>query len=334
MFSIAYIIPYFGKLPNGFDVWLKSCERNPTVDWLLFTDDGGSSSRAYHYPKNVHVTYMTFEQMREKIQACFDFQISLEKPYKLCDFKPTYGEVFKEELKGYDFWGFCDLDLIWGNIRKFMTDDVLSKYKRIGQQGHSMLFRNEAAINCVYRTVLPTVNYQDILSDSASRAFDENGLRMIYSELGIETFYEINFAHLFKYDANFYVGLLPNSEDYKNWRQVFTWKDGCLERKYLHEGEVHSEEFMYVHYWRRPLTWRIESSRSMEELLLYPDVVTNHLPEKLDYKTIKHLGRKKPVQFYMKSLWMNRHKITVEKIKNNIQAAIRTNQRKKTDNYR
>lgn len=41
--------------------------------------------------------------MKERIQRIFDFPISLERPYKLCDYKPSYGEVFKDELAGYDF---------------------------------------------------------------------------------------------------------------------------------------------------------------------------------------------------------------------------------------
>ena len=34
-------------------------------------------------------------------------------------------------MVGYDFWGHCDMDLIWGDIRNFITEDVLSKYDKI-----------------------------------------------------------------------------------------------------------------------------------------------------------------------------------------------------------
>jgi len=26
------------------------------------------------------------------------------------------------------FWGYCDIDLIFGNIRAFMTDELLNEY--------------------------------------------------------------------------------------------------------------------------------------------------------------------------------------------------------------
>ena len=57
MFSIVFICPYFGKLPKGqFPLWLKSCENNPTIDWIIFTDD----RTRYNYPKNVKVTYILY----------------------------------------------------------------------------------------------------------------------------------------------------------------------------------------------------------------------------------------------------------------------------------
>ena len=43
---------------------------------------------------------MTFESLRNRIQKLYDFKISLEKPYKLCDYKPAYGEIFKPEISG------------------------------------------------------------------------------------------------------------------------------------------------------------------------------------------------------------------------------------------
>jgi hypothetical protein len=30
----------------------------------------------------------------------------------------------KDYLKGYDFWGFGDLDLVYGDIRAFLTERV------------------------------------------------------------------------------------------------------------------------------------------------------------------------------------------------------------------
>ena len=62
MKSICYIVPYFGKLPSGFQLWLMSCKMNPTIDWLIFTDD----KTEYDYPENVKVNYCTFDDIRKR----------------------------------------------------------------------------------------------------------------------------------------------------------------------------------------------------------------------------------------------------------------------------
>lgn len=108
MKTIAFILPYFGKLPNNFDLWLKSCRYNETIDFLVFTDD----KTAFKYPKNVKVFYCSFQEIKVRIQENFQFKINIEKPWNLSLFKPAYGQIFKEELKDYDFWGYCDADLM------------------------------------------------------------------------------------------------------------------------------------------------------------------------------------------------------------------------------
>ena len=108
MKSIAYLVPYFGKLPAGFKMWLLSCAANETIDWILLTDD----RTVYNYPNNVKVHYCTYDSIKERIQNNFDFPIVISKAWKLCDFRPAYGEIFSDELKTYDYWGHCDMDLI------------------------------------------------------------------------------------------------------------------------------------------------------------------------------------------------------------------------------
>lgn len=155
---------------------------NPTVDWLLFTDD----RTKFNYPPNVKVTYCTFEDIKNKAQACFDFPIVLNRPYKLCDYKAAYGDIFKNELTGYDYWGMCDLDLVWGNIREFLTDEILEKYDRIGNQGHSTLFKNNPDVNLRYKKCIDgLLNYREVYTSEKSFCFDESGLDAIYNAYGI-----------------------------------------------------------------------------------------------------------------------------------------------------
>ena len=177
MKSICYIVPYFGKLPENFQLWLLGCKFNPTVDWIIYTDD----RRKFDYPQNVKVKYCSFEEIKKRIQSFYDFKVDLSRPWRLALMKSAYGEIFKDDLTGYDFWGYCDIDLMWGNIRAFYTDKVLQKYERIGYQGHSTLFPNDAKLNLQYRTIIPDhLNYIDVFSGKCDFSWDESGMNMVY----------------------------------------------------------------------------------------------------------------------------------------------------------
>ena len=60
--KVAFIVPYFGRFPSNFQLWLNSCAWNSDFYWLVFTDD----RTCYNYPKNVSITYLTFEEMQKK----------------------------------------------------------------------------------------------------------------------------------------------------------------------------------------------------------------------------------------------------------------------------
>ena len=310
MKRIAYIIPYFGKLPINFPLWLVSCGKNPTVDWLLFTDD----YTAYNYPANVKVSYLSFEEMRDKIQKVFDFPITLDKPWKLCDYKVAYGEIFHNELEGYDFWGHCDIDLLWGNIRIFLNDDILNSYEKIGDQGHSTLYKNNEIVNARYRIPIEGIpSYKQIFSSSKAFAFDENVICDMYKALGVPYFNETIYAHLNKYESSFYLGHMTKEDAYKNRYQIFIWKDGKLIRYYLKGNDVHEEQFMYIHFWCRPITYEIDNCSDDKRYIIYPDVVKEYNGQ-VSARLIRHYGHQNKLKFLAKALYRNRKKITLKRI--------------------
>lgn len=111
MKSIVLILPYFGKFNEYFSLFLNSCKYNKTINWLIYTDD----KRQFSYPPNVKVIYCTFSDFKKRIERNFQFNISLDAPYKLCDFKPAYGEALQQDIEEFNFWGHCDCDLIFGD---------------------------------------------------------------------------------------------------------------------------------------------------------------------------------------------------------------------------
>ena len=106
--KIALICCYFGKLPQYFPFFCKTFAMNKDMDLFLFTDCSTDVET-----QNIHVVPMSFDALCAKIQSHFKFEIVLDRPYKLCDYKPTYGVVFEELLTPYAYWGYCDLDNVY-----------------------------------------------------------------------------------------------------------------------------------------------------------------------------------------------------------------------------
>lgn len=312
-YSIAFVLPYFGHLPSNFDLWLKSCEKNATIDFLIFTDD----NTKFYYPSNVKVHIISFEELKNRIQLIYDFDVLIDCPWRLSLFKPAYGDIFKNELSKYDYWGYCDADLMWGDIRKFVTDEILEKYDRIGTKGHASIYRNTPEVNARYKIIASnTANYKDVFSGRASYSFDENGMDEIYDLLNVPYYFRPNFAHLEKFESGFYLKRLPKEKLYTNKYQVFLWESGHLYRLCLDHENIVKTEYMYIHFFCRPMKYYF-GSRECNRYIIYPDVVKPYSQEVTQY-FIKKKGTQGKFKFLLKMIWFNRNKINVHKILKNI----------------
>ncbi|WP_143461884.1 DUF6625 family protein [Levilactobacillus enshiensis] len=287
--KMAFVIPYFGKFNNYFQLFLNSCKHNSDVEWFIFTDDRDN----YVYPENVRVVYMSFSDMQRKFQEKFDFPLSLDYPYKLCDFKPSYGYVFEDYLKGYDAWGYCDTDLIWGNISRFITPSLLKEYDKIGDLGHCTLIKNTFKNN---RAFMLPINgdrvYKRVFSVNHNNSFDEeysNSINNIFEEHNLKIFPISKFiANIYTKSSNFKLTFLDKNRKYKiekKSKNVFVWHQGRLVRFVKTASSVDSQDFMYIHMQSRKMKVELDSFDRYKiipnvfEKLEVQDVTSNTFPK-------------------------------------------------------
>tara|TARA_Y100000310_G_scaffold162471_1_gene162463 strand:- start:141 stop:995 length:855 start_codon:yes stop_codon:yes gene_type:complete len=153
MKKTCIIAAYFGDLPYYFPLWEESAQANPEINWLIFTDKEKSRE-----DKNIKYVNTTLKDISKLASKKLDEEINLKKPYKICDLRPAFAVVFDEYLKGYDFWGHCDLDVIWGDIKKFLgmsyvwENDIITADRR-RLCGPFCLFKNEEKTNSIYKQI-------------------------------------------------------------------------------------------------------------------------------------------------------------------------------------
>lgn len=243
--KIKFIICYFGKWPIWFPGFLLSCKHNEDIDWLFFTD----CKIPKEYPSNVKFEKCSIDFISELASKKLKFKVKITKPYKLCDLKPAYGLVFEDYLESYDFWGHCDIDIIFGDIRKFITNDILAQNDIISSfkkrtSGHFTLFKNNHSINNIF---LKLDNYHININLEKNLMIDERAMTQ-YLKKHINEYkiswntWLFNFPHDFleENDNKTPGRLTPNCGP---WH----WEKGKI---YIDNSEV-----MYLHFmtWKRSL---------------------------------------------------------------------------------
>lgn len=133
------ICPFFGQLPEFFFEWKESAE----------------TLKKYGYD-----IYFT-QSLREFDARCFKAfgftSAIIAGTGKLWDYRCAFGELFAEEIKGYDYWGHTDFDVVYGNIYHFMPDDLIKDFDIITDEknyigGHWTLYKNDPKINSLFRS--------------------------------------------------------------------------------------------------------------------------------------------------------------------------------------
>lgn len=265
MKKIIIIIPYFGEFPNYFQLFLNSCKKNRTINWAIITDN----DEEYVYPPNVMVVRDTFDNIRARIKDRFDFNPSIDSVHKLCEYKPAYGFLFPEIVKDYDYWGYGDVDLIYGDLRTFLKDDVLS-FDKVFTLGHFTLIKNTIECNEMFMQEIDgELLYKKAFQSSKNFNFDED----FQDKVNINSIFRKNNKKIFdvSYAADIYTKSSDFRLDFSNGKierrleSFFIWSDGHLYRYQKKKGTVEKKEYMYIHLQKR----RMKLVDGIKEYRLY-----------------------------------------------------------------
>jgi hypothetical protein len=160
MLKKLLISPFFGQYPSWIDKYRQNCRKLKKYGWDFLI------------PHNLD----KFSQLiKEKLGI--NPHIT-EGTCKASDFRPALGLILADYIKGYDFWGYTDLDCIYGRLDKFITDDLLTNcdiYSNdIGQMcGPMSLYRNIPEVNNLFKQ---HPHWQSIMESIKHHAFDEQGM--------------------------------------------------------------------------------------------------------------------------------------------------------------
>jgi hypothetical protein len=171
--SVCLVACYLGPLPGWINQYLLSCAYNPSIDFLICTDQADFPAA----PPNVRVKQLSESSFNALATNTIGVNVRLSHSRKLCDFKPTYGHLFEEFLKNWDYWGYTDLDVVYGDIRRFLSVAKLQQFDVFTARkeflvGHFTLFRNNSRMRMLYQQ---GADYQATLQSRRMLSFSECG---------------------------------------------------------------------------------------------------------------------------------------------------------------
>lgn len=294
MNKCVFILPYFGQFPEYFNIFLRSCATNTKYDWVIFTDD----KTEYKYPSNVRVIYLTFDELRVKFEEKLSSDISLPKPYKLCDFKPTYGYVLSEYVEGYEYWGHCDCDLIFGDLNRILTPLLEEGYDKLFAAGHLTIYKNNYENNTRFMSDYHGRSlYKEFLTVPEICWFDEDWKTDNIHTLFLQKNKKVYCDSLAcnpsgKYARFVQRNYIPSEHRYveeKYKKALYLWTNGRVIRQFEEGNALVTEEFLYMHFQHRNMELK-DSALTCNYVQIIPnkfislDKVPNNLEE---WKAIK-----------------------------------------------
>ena len=173
MKKILKIIPYFGKLPSMWFLYLDSLRRNDFLQVLFITD----IKIEHELPKNITILNCSFDDFYKKVEEKLQLKIEAKIPYKICELKPALGYIFSEYLKDYEYWAYGDIDLIYGNLPRFLKKpfaenaDIIS-FREDWLSGAFTIVKNIPQLNELF---LQSPDFKKVLNNPKYQNFDECG---------------------------------------------------------------------------------------------------------------------------------------------------------------
>lgn len=264
MNSCVFIICWFGILPKCFEIWLKSVERNPQFDFLIITD----AEYAKSLPTNVKIKKYSLIRFKEDAEKILKTEISIEKAYRICDFRPMYGLIFKDDINKYEYWGYCDLDLVFGNLENILPQSQILNYEAIFNGGHFTLIKNIEKMNTLFMKKGSLFYYKKVVKNNAIYAFDETtGIQRIAKANGISALWGISYV-----DADSRYSQLISRMDKTNPKyQVYYWDKGDLYRAKYEDGKCAYQKLGYIHLQKRSLEFLDDDVINADEFWIEPN---------------------------------------------------------------
>lgn len=141
-FSVALLVVFVGdSLPIWINAFLLSAinSQNDTIfTWYIFLVHNQTTQHTQQIDTfgNIRIVHISKSELYYRLSTLYESSIPIsffEKAfdswsYSLVEYKPCFGKLFEDYIHNYTHWGYADIDLLPGNLDKFVNFDILEKF--------------------------------------------------------------------------------------------------------------------------------------------------------------------------------------------------------------
>lgn len=269
---------YMGKMSYSFTpLTFESMRWNPQVHFTIINVIEDGSNQADHTLAlanemkiaNLEIKVVTMSQLRTRVQERLNITVPFDSSwyYKLCDYKPVLAYLFPESfnrpagLEPYKFWGYGDLDVVWGNFSRyahwFQGDYPFVVSGWFGTTGAAAFYINEPYTINLF---MSDPKFVPLLADKSYHNLDEGGTQTNEKDVVDQGSHAISWMQK-KYQADHQLK--------QNYGKV--WQDHC----FLDQGDSQD--------WAGPVAWVKGNLRVVKGSAVFPpgrELLFYHRPEK------------------------------------------------------
>lgn len=202
-----FITPYFGEFPEWMEKYKAHFEevlRPAGYDWLLDTDLEGFKKR-----------------VKDKLGIDYP---GLPGTGKVWDYRGALGFLYEEEIKGYDFWGHTDFDVVYGDVNKWVTDVFLAELDMHSNHntyvnGCWSLYRNIPEVNKLF---MQADHWDHYLRFKIANGWVEGEFSRVLERSGLQ--YKYTFWQGNPYDSD-PILKFENGKLYQDVKRDGTWEE-------------------------------------------------------------------------------------------------------------
>lgn len=203
--KITMINIFLGGLPKWIERFADRVNPLKDYQWILIHFCGKSISRGNF--RMLKVSYQSLDEItRSRLGVCIDWT-SLKDRRKVGELRPTFGVLFQDLIQDSNWWGYYDLDVVFGRVDRFFTEDLLENFDTASTtsierwSGPFQLVKNLDVTNNLFRQ---HPDWKGIISSPRYHIFDENVIGAMSLSAGLRS------LHIPQWQSHDYMKGHPN----------------------------------------------------------------------------------------------------------------------------